>query len=133
MNDGVDFVPREYINKSADVVGIGVRGDDDIYRAVIPWHHARKFAQHARIRSPVNEHLPAAWGLDKNRIPLTNVEERNGKKPARILAHSRIPDAERKYEQHEYRDALHLDASPHSESISYPLHEPDAILRTTFY
>src|SRR3989344_127083 len=132
MNDGVDFVPREYINKSADVVGIGMRGDDDIYRAVIPWHHARKFAQHTRIRSAVDEHLSAAWGADENSIALADIKERNSEKPASIFAERRVPDAKREHEKHEYCHAFHLDAPPHSESISHPLHEPDAILQTVY-
>src|SRR3989344_2593573 len=129
MNDGVHSEAREHINEPADVVGIGMRGDDDIYRAVIPWHHARKFAKHARIRSAVDEHLPAAWRLDENSITLADVEERNGEKPACIFAESRIPDTERKREQHQYRETFHLDAPPHSKSISCQLHEPDAILQ----
>src|ERR1700690_2655174 len=85
---------------------------------IIEGHDLSQTAQHGAIGPAINEHLPPTWRVNKNRIALSDVEERNGEQPAAIFAQCRIPNAATQYEKGHDRDPNDPCAPAHRESIS---------------
>src|SRR3989344_1251658 len=74
------------------MVGVGMRRDDDINGPVVKRHRLGKRRKHALPGAAVYEYLIPRWGFYKNRIPLSHIKKRDGKHPAVLARHDRLPN-----------------------------------------
>lgn len=74
------------------MIGIRMRPDYQVYRAVIPRHHFGKSADDCRIRSAIYESLCAAWRFNIYRVALSNVEKRNSELPMPVFSKCCVPN-----------------------------------------
>lgn len=118
MDDDVHAIARKDIDETADVIGIGVRGDNDIYCAVPPRGCARERADDgAARRAAVDEDLPSRGRVDEYRVALSDVEKRDGEHAPAILPYRRGPYDETKKCECENSYPFYPHAFLHEDSI----------------
>lgn len=65
------------MHESRNMIGVGMRRNDNIYGSVIPWHNAGKTPQYRTIRAAIYEDLPPRRGFYEYRIALPDSKERH--------------------------------------------------------
>src|SRR3569832_2883035 len=93
MHDECRRIALQHIYESRDVIGIGVRGNYEINRAVVPRHDIREAREDpAAWRSAIDEGLLSRRRVDKDRVALPDIKEGNREKAAPIFTQRRVPD-----------------------------------------
>jgi superoxide dismutase, Fe-Mn family len=77
-----NFVALEHVDKSRDVILVGMCRDHPVERVIVKWHHFPEPRQNAFVRSPVDENLNSARTFYIYGVSLPDIQEPNGKRIA---------------------------------------------------